>query len=130
MSSKQEIGGYAFIAGVVIAILAGAAAGLGRTGALGGAEGWIPLILVLLGVAVGFLNVKDKETTTFLIASIAVLTLAGSAGGLAIVDKVLSPLGSILVGIVQNLAVMIAPAALIVAVVTVRKLAAQQVNPL
>jgi len=125
---NQKIGSTAFLVGAVIAIIAGILAGLGQSGVLGGIEAWIPLLLVILGVVVGFLNVKDKQITEFLIASIALIALAGTAGGLQVIDQAVAPLGSLLVGIVQNVAVFVAPAALIVALKSVRGMASEQVN--
>ncbi|MBI4210187.1 MAG: hypothetical protein HY544_01620 [Candidatus Diapherotrites archaeon] len=127
MASQQMIGGYAFIVGAIIALIAGLLAGFGRSGLLGGIEGWVPLVLVVLGVIVGILNVKDKEITNFLIAAIALLGLAGTAGGLVTIDTVIKPLGSVLAAVVQNVAVFVAPAALITALKAVKTLAAEQV---
>ena len=102
---NQKMGSYAFLVGAGIAIIAGLLAGLGQSGVLGeNVVGLIPLVLVILGVVVGFLNIKDKMTTEFLIASIALIVLAGTAGGLQVINDVVPPLGSVLVGIVQNLA--------------------------
>lgn len=127
---NQKTGSYAFLVGAGIAIIAGLLAGLGQSGVLGGIVGWIPLILVILGTIVGFLNIKDKMVTEFLIASIALIALAGTAGGLQVIDQAVSPIGSVLVGIVQNLAVFVAPAALIVALKSIKAMAAEQVNPM
>lgn len=128
---SQKTGSYAFIIGTVIAIIAGLLAGLGQSGVLGDSiVGLIPLVLVILGVVVGFLNIKDKMTTEFLIAAIALIALAGTAGGLQVINNVVPPLGSVLVGIVQNVAIFVAPAALIVALKAVKGMAAEQVNPM
>ncbi|HZX20379.1 MAG TPA: hypothetical protein VFF13_05175 [archaeon] len=128
MTANQQVGGYAFIVGAIIAILAGVLAGLGQSGVLTGVEAYIPIVLVALGVVVGLLNIKDKNPGEFLIAAIALIALAGTAGGLQVIDEAVSPVGSLLVGIVQNLAVFVAPAALIVALKAVKNMAAQQVN--
>ena len=124
MASQQQIGEYAFIAGVAISIIVGILAASGQGSVLGGLSAWVPLVLVILGAAVGFLNVKDKEIDKFLIASIALLGLAGSAGGLNLIPFV----GVYLASIVQNVAVFVAPAALITALVLVKHLASEQVN--
>ena len=126
MAKQEQLGSYAFLGGAAIAIIAGVLSGLGQSGMLGGIEAWIPLALVALGVVVGIMNIRDKDITSFLIASIALLGLAGTAGGLSVVDKVASPLGAILIGIVQNIAIFVAPAALIVALKMIKDLAAEQ----
>ncbi|MBI4043761.1 MAG: hypothetical protein HY393_03070 [Candidatus Diapherotrites archaeon] len=107
----QEMGGWAFILGVVIALLAGLAVSFG---ALGGAAGWVVVVLVVLGLIVGFMNITDKETTPFLVASIALL--AGSGAGLEVLPFVGTWIGNIL----NYIAVFVAPAAVIVALKAVR----------
>jgi hypothetical protein len=66
--NRQTIGKWAFIAGLVIAVLAGLF--FQPEGAI-----WI---LAVLGVVVGLLNVTAEETRGFLLASIA-LTLSATA---------------------------------------------------
>lgn len=101
------IGHWAFILGVIIAIVAGL---------LGTASEWIALLLVVLGVIVGFLNISDKETHAFLVAAIALL-VTGSAGlhTLPLVGVYLGP-------ILTNIATFVAPAVVIVALKEVYEL--------
>lgn len=115
--NSQQMGSYAFLAGVVLALLAAVAGSL-----LGSLAGWVPLLLVLLGLIVGFLNVTDKETGQFLLAAIALLAV-GTLSGLSQIDVVVLGLGSVFEGIVRQLAVFVAPAALIVALKAVWNLA-------
>ncbi|MBT4597225.1 MAG: hypothetical protein HOC95_04580, partial [Candidatus Diapherotrites archaeon] len=73
--ASQKIGSYAFLLGVIIALIAGivaAADAIMGSAMLAGSAGWIALVLVILGLIVGFLNIKDKHITDFLIATIAV----------------------------------------------------------
>ena len=112
---SAKIGEYAYIVSVVIAVLAGLAAGFMSVPPA------ITLLLVVLGVIVGFLNISEKETTPFLIASVA-LIVAGTAGFVAI-NGLLPPLGTIIGSIVRNIAVFVAPAAIIVAVKAIAALA-------
>lgn len=120
MASEQTIGSYAFLAGAAIAVIAGVVAGAGQTGVLPAVvKEWIPLVLVILGVVVGFLNVKDKEVHEFLVASIVFLLLAGTAAGLNQIPVI----GSYLAAIAQSLAVFVAPAALILAVKDIKQMA-------
>lgn len=112
--STEKVGELAFLAGVVIAVLAALvtldAAMLGNVTAL----------LVVLGIVVGLLNVSEKETTPFLVAAIA-LVAAGTAGFGAV-----PTVGGYLTGIVSNLATFVAPAAVIVAVKAVYALASKK----
>jgi len=55
----EAIGKWAFIAGLVIAVLAAFVD-----------FSWVPWVLAILGLIVGFMNVSDDETQSFLIAAI------------------------------------------------------------
>lgn len=115
--SMQKIGEYAFLVGAIIAIIAGLA-----TGAItGSTAGAVSALLVVLGIIVGLLNISEKETTPFLVAAVA-LVVSGTAGFSAI------PLGigNIINSIVQNLAIFVAPAAVIVALKAVYALASSK----
>ena len=115
MKAKYNtIGEWAFLLGVVIAIIAGipglvpeANMGLVATG------------LVILGLIVGLLNITQKESPTFLVAAIALL-LAGTAG----LDE-LPMVGAWIGGILTNIATFVAPAAVIVALKVVYELASK-----
>jgi uncharacterized membrane protein len=67
-SNSAMAGRWAFIIGVILAVLAGLVT-----------IPWSATILFILGLVVGFLNVSDKESTGFLIAVTALL-LIGVAG--------------------------------------------------
>jgi hypothetical protein len=97
----ETIGKWAFILGVLIAIVAGLA---GTTYA-----STVAMVLVILGVIVGLLNISEKEVYNFLIAAIA-LMMTGAAG-----LENLPAIGSMLGPILTNIATFVAPAAVIVA---------------
>ena len=113
--SYEKLGGWAFILGVVIAIIAGLA-----SGALDAVSaGYVTLVLVVLGLIVGFLNIGDKEVNDFLIAAIAVVLL-GTAN-LAVIPMI----GLYLASMVLNVAAFVAPAALVVALKAVYNLSSK-----
>jgi zinc transporter ZupT len=66
--NRETIGKWAFIVGLVIAVLAG----------LLFQPDWAIWVLAILGVIVGLVNITAEETRGFLLASIA-LTLSASA---------------------------------------------------
>ena len=108
---EAVIGKWAFIIGVIIAALAGIVPDLIDIGIIG-------LILVILGLVVGFLNISDKESGDFLIAAIALLVV-GAAGLVAIPaigEKYLVP-------ILTNIVAFVAPATLVVSLKAVYVLA-------
>ncbi len=64
----QHIGKWAFILGLVIAVLGG----------IGVDQTWFTWSLAVLGLIVGFLNVNGGETQGFLLASIALMLSANA----------------------------------------------------
>ncbi|MFH1503462.1 MAG: hypothetical protein ABIE36_02290 [Candidatus Diapherotrites archaeon] len=98
------IGKWAFVIGLIIALIAGFITGYATT---------VALVLFLLGLIVGFLNITEKESTKFLIASIALLT-----GGIASLTA-LSMLGvsvGYVTAILGNFVAFVSAAALVVAI--------------
>ncbi len=75
------------------------------------------LSVVILGVVIGLLNVKDKEITNFLIAVIALLAVG------AVQWSVIPVVGRYLAPIFGGIATLMAPAAIIVAIKSVWNIA-------
>jgi len=102
------IGFWAFIVGLVIALAVGIMA------ALGTAEAIMPatiIILIILGLLIGFLNITAKEILLFLVATIALI----------VVGSVFAPLttfsvGKILDAVLALIATLMAPAAIVAAI--------------
>jgi hypothetical protein len=111
MANKKvwdKIGAIAFLVGVLLAIIIGLFSFKMNIAAQATAA-WF---LVILGVIVGFLNVKDKEVSTFLLAGVAlVIVSAMGSGQLLIVPAVANILGAMLI--------LFVPATIIVALKTV-----------
>jgi len=109
MSKKSSnfIGSWAFLIGVILAIV---------LGLLGAITPTITIILVVIGLVVGLLNVGDEEVHPFLISG-AVLIIA-SAFGQQVVSNV-----SALERILEALLVIFVPATIIVALKNVFSLA-------
>ena len=106
-----KIGEWAFIVFVIIAILSGLVAGIAGKSA----TGWVTLVMVILGIVIGFTTITTKEATPFLTAAIALL-VANAGGVFLVIDQVLKPLGTIIDAIVGNVAAFVAPAAIILAI--------------
>ena len=104
----SKIGHWAFIVGILLAIIAGLVPQLQTS--------TVTWILVVLGLVVGLLNITSKETTEFLVAVVALL-IVGSAGAIP-------ALGGIVLAILANIVALSAPAALIVALKAIYALAA------
>ncbi len=112
---ESKMGEWAFILGVLIAVVIG----LFSSKLSINIQGWLILLLVVVGLIVGLLNITEKETTPFLIASVALL-ITGTAGDTL---KIIPLIGDYLSGIVQAIAVFVTPAAIVVALKAIRSLA-------
>lgn len=95
----DKIGAWAFIAGIVIAIIFAFVA----------AAPWVVWLLGAIGIIIGLLNIGDTEVQGFLIAAIAFVVAASSLsavfGGFAFIGDFL-----------KNVTTLIGPAAGIVAI--------------
>jgi ATP synthase protein I len=107
----EKIGGYAFLAGILIAVLAAFIQ-----------MPEVPLLLAILGLIVGLLNITDKEVQKFLLAAIALAMSSASLSPLALTPA-LGPYITILLTVFSNIAVFVAPAAFVVALKTVYTIA-------
>ena len=102
----SKIGQWAFIIGVLIAVVVSLLTVSNQL------AGLLVLLLVVLGLIVGFLNVTEKESTPFLVAAAALL-ITGTTGDSL---KIIPYIGVYLQNIVSNIAVFVAPAAILVSV--------------
>ena len=125
---SQKVGSYAFLAGIIIAIIAGLVKALDfmmGTSLMEWTAGWIAIILVILGLIVGFLNIQEKKVTDFLIATIAVAMVGLVA--LTPAALVVDPIVMLINSIVGNIVTLAAPAALVVGLKQIISLAKEQV---
>jgi hypothetical protein len=82
-STMKTVGVWAFIIGVVVALLVGVLAAFGNVGDM---LGTISIVMAVLGLIVGILNITESEVNSFIIAAI----------GLATGSLTIAQLGSIL----------------------------------
>ena len=73
--ATSKLGVWAFIVGIVLALIGGIIVGL-----LGAGETAITSILIVLGLIVGFLNVTDKETKDYLLAAVSLILVTYFGG--------------------------------------------------
>jgi hypothetical protein len=105
-SGKAMLGRWAFLIGVVLSVVFGLFTGWS----------WLPVLLVVLGLIVGFLNIEGKEVSQFMMAG-TVLVLMGYFGGQTLTSI------SYLASIFNNLLTLFVPATVVVAVKSVFLLA-------
>ena len=106
VKTKSTIGSWAFLAGVILAIIFGLVPSMSS-------YMWI---VVIIGLVVGLLNVSNSETTPFLMSGV-VLIIAGSFGAQVLADVPYLP------EILTALSAIFVPATIIVAIKNVYNLA-------
>ncbi len=108
----EQIGGWSFIAGVAIAVIAAFVA-----------VPYAALLLVVLGLIVGFLNIKDKDIGSFLIATIALLVAGTASQNLSAIPQA----GTYIASILNSIQAFVAPAAVVAALKAVVNIAYKKV---
>lgn len=104
----KGLGGIAFLIGLLFCILLAIIPTYAT---------WITITLLLLGLVVGFLNIKDKDTNQFLLASIVLIATSATPVG----D--LPAIGAFLQRVVVNFVSFVGPAALVVSIFVIIKIA-------
>jgi uncharacterized membrane protein YfcA len=93
-AKENLIGAWAFLIGVILAIIIG----LFQVQLAETASTIILALLVILGFIVGFLNVGDKDVSTFLLAALALVIVSYmGASALEIIPQLVSILNALLV---------------------------------
>lgn len=126
MAKENKIinyGQYAFLGGLVIAIVVGLASNM-----LGTALPLAMAVLGVLGVIVGLMNISDKEIMPFLVAAIALIVATVAVKDtVANIGVIMGPLFQPVELAINNLfgavSVFVAMAAFIVAILQIYKLA-------
>lgn len=108
-----KIGSWAFLIGIVIALIVGLyAAYMLETSTGWLMAGWIAWVLAILGAIVGIVSaygmgtITEKEVPNFLVAGIALVVMYGVFKGIAIDPWI----GSLFLGVSMSLAIFVAPA--------------------
>lgn len=124
---------WAYIAFVVIAIIMGLVVGYMAYGAdlhwedaaVSDTNGWVLLILLVLGIIIGITSITAKEVTPFLIATIA-LVVAASTNVWSPLDKIHELLAYWATAILSYIVAFAAPAAVIIAIKAVLGMAKEK----
>ena len=99
-SRKNFLGSWAFLVGVVLAVV------LGLVGTI---DGTWTIVLVVIGLIVGLLNVTAKETMPFLMSGTVLIIVSALGGGFLAEVQILADM-------VNALLVVFVPATIIVAI--------------
>ena len=114
----QEVGKYAYLIGVIAAVIVGILANYIPATAVG----WLTSLIVIAGLIVGFLNVGAKEVKDFLLVSTVLVVVAGLGGASAALGSVMY-VGGFLDGVLTQLLVFVVPVTVVVALKAVLELA-------
>ncbi len=108
MDKEGKMGAWAFIIGVVIALILGLLpASLQSIG--------VP-VLVIMGLIVGFLNVTEKETSQYLMAAVAIMIALFTAGSAISAQlESLPTIGKYMIGLLGSINMFVFPATIVVA---------------
>ncbi|MBI4095661.1 MAG: hypothetical protein HY438_02260 [DPANN group archaeon] len=101
------IGHWIFLFGILLAI---------ALGTVIPDKKFVASVLALLGIAIGLLNIRAKETHNFLLASVALIISSQSF-------KFIPIAGPLLVNVLQYFVVLVAPAVVIVSLLAIYKVA-------
>jgi hypothetical protein len=131
MVTYEEIAEYTFMAFVVIAIIAGLAIGYmaydatrhWNDPAVADANGYVTLIMLILGIIVGLISITAKEVGQFLIAAIALMVTRVGLDVWEPLDKIHGLLHYWATGILNYIVAFVAPAAVIISIKSIWVLA-------
>ena len=129
MMSLERIAQYAFLGFVMISVLAGLAIGYLAYAAsdhwnapsVSDANGWVTLIMLILGIIVGLVSITTKEVAPFLISTVALMVTRVGLG--TVTGDVWKPLERVhellyywATAILNYIVAFAAPAAVIIAI--------------
>ncbi len=120
-AKENLVGAWAFLIGVILAIAVGAVQGLPQVKIpfITEYSGAIAAVLVILGLMIGFLNVRTKDINTFLLAAV-VLVIVSNMGKDIITGSLFTiPVANLVTQIFNSLLIVFVPATIIVALKSV-----------
>ena len=100
-----QIGHWAFVGGVALSVVAGFVT-----------WPYVPAIVFGLGLIIGFLNIVEKESTSFLVATIALLVIGVAGLQAAATSLPVGTLTEVLTSVLNNFTAFVAAAGIVVAV--------------
>ncbi|MFH1506134.1 MAG: hypothetical protein ABIE94_04080 [archaeon] len=111
MAKENVMGSWAFLIGVILAIIF----------AFFGAFEWVYWILIILGLVVGLLNIKDKETDKFMWAGLIIVVVNYCGGAVFATTNFL--VVEWFVSFMNNMLLLFVPATIVVVLKTLFGLA-------
>lgn len=116
-SKENLIVAYAFLIGVILAVILGLSTRYVRP------NNFFYILLVILGVVIGYLNSGDKDSINFLFAIVSLVIVSGLGNSTLVFISQLSPVLDVLNNVLRSLLVLFIPATIIVALKVVFSMA-------
>ena len=113
-SRENLVGAYAFSIGVILSVILGI-----FNESLEYADGLFYSILILIGLIVGYVSVSDKNSVTFLLASLSIVIVGGVGTEPLLFVAKQNVVVNLLRNILATLMVLFVPATIIAALKTV-----------
>ncbi len=122
-SKENSVGAWAFLVGVILALLIGLSTTLISIPTLTIYSAQIYAILLILGIIVGFVNVASKDSQTFMLAG-AILVIVSKFGMESVTGSLIGiGVGDTVSSVFAALLVLFVPATIVVALKTVFSIA-------
>ena len=106
----KNLGSTLYTVGIIIAVIAAIGTALNANWAQGQ---WPILLLILIGLIVGFRNISAGESSSFLIGTVTLIIAAASAELISI-DALIPRIGTFITAALSNFIVLVATAAVVV----------------
>ncbi len=110
----SQLGVWAFLLGVLVAVIMAVGSTMQQVLA---SNAWLVFALVVLGLVVGVANIKKLEPNALLMPAIALLV--AKTANLGAINTLIPFVGTFLEAVVSNAITLVAPAAVIVALMSV-----------
>lgn len=117
-SRENLVGAYAFSIGIILSVVLGI-----FNESLEYADGLFYSVLILIGIIVGYVTVSDRNSVTFLLASLSIVIVGGVGTEPLLFVAKQNLVVNLLRNILATLMVLFVPATIIVALKTVFSLA-------
>ena len=119
MEKKKGLTTTLYSIGVIIAVIMGIGTAMGMSWAT---NMWFTVVLVVIGLIVGFYNISAKEVTPFLIGTVT-LIIAVAVSNFAALDNLIPKIGTFIAATLANFLTVVAVAAVIVSFRSIYQLA-------
>mgnify|MGYP001596618288 CR=1 FL=1 len=110
---RLNAGTIVFTVGIILAVIMGIGTAMQASWMAGKVTQWLLFVLVVMGLGVGFYNIKEKEVTPFLTGTVS-LILASAVANLIAIDVLIPKVGTFIQATLGYFIVVVGAAAVVV----------------